>query len=106
MSLINELLNQNLNISKVYLDTVGDPDKYEMKLKTRFPNLNFKVSKKADSLYPCVSAASICAKTCRDTLLKKWIFNEKIDVFSFGSGYPGGKAIINELLNKKMNHSL
>ena len=60
MNLVAELFNKhNLNIRKVYLDTVGDPGKYEAKLKARFPKLDFKVSKKADSLYPCVSAASI-----------------------------------------------
>jgi hypothetical protein len=35
------------------LDTVGDPKKYEEKLKGKFKNLNIKVSKKADSLFPC-----------------------------------------------------
>lgn len=90
MNLIDEIYNnQKLNIAKVYLDTVGDPSKYEAKLKARFPTLSFKVSKKADSLYPCVSAASICAKVARDSVVKNWIFNEKIGVKSYGSGYPG-----------------
>ena len=90
MSLVDEIYtNQKLNIGHVYLDTVGDPLKYEAKLKARFPKLNFKVSKKADSIYPCVSAASICAKVTRDNILKNWIFNEKIDVVKYGSGYPG-----------------
>jgi ribonuclease H2 subunit A len=52
---------------------VGDPTKYEMKLMKKFPKLKIKVSKKADSLFPCVSAASICAKVTRDMLLKNWV---------------------------------
>ena len=47
---------------QVYLDTVGDPRKYESKLEQIFPQLKITVAKKADSLFPVVSAASICAK--------------------------------------------
>ena len=47
---------------QVYIDTVGDPDKYEMKLSKIFPSIKFVVAKKADSLYPVVSGASIVAK--------------------------------------------
>ena len=94
MTLIDELWNnQKLNIGIVYLDTVGDPSKYEAKLKARFPKLTFKVSKKADSLYPCVSAASICAKVTRDGVIKNWKFIENIEnneELAYGSGYPGG----------------
>lgn len=78
----------------MYLDTVGDPHKYEMKLMARFPKLKIKVSKKADSLFPCVSAASICAKVTRDTVLKNWKFAENIGAYDFGSGYPGGQYFL------------
>ncbi len=44
------------------MDTVGDPGKYEAKLSDLFPQLSITVAKKADALYPIVSAASICAK--------------------------------------------
>lgn len=45
------------------MDTVGDPAKYQGKLANLFPNIpTIVVSKKADSIYPVVSAASICAK--------------------------------------------
>ena len=72
------------------MDTVGDPGKYEQKLLKRFPTLKIKVSKKADSLFPCVSAASICAKVTRDEVLKNWKFLEDCQNTNFGSGYPGG----------------
>jgi ribonuclease HII len=47
---------------QVYVDTVGDSERYEEKLSRLFPSIQFCVRKKADSLYPIVSAASICAK--------------------------------------------
>ena len=46
----------------MYVDTVGDAERYEDKLSQLFPSIQFCVRKKADSLYPIVSAASICAK--------------------------------------------
>jgi len=47
---------------QVYVDTVGDAEKYRVKLSERFPGVKFVVAKKADSLYPVVSGASIVAK--------------------------------------------
>lgn len=41
---------------------MGDPEKYRIKLSERFPSIKFVVSKKADSLFPVVSGASIVAK--------------------------------------------
>jgi ribonuclease HII len=49
-------------LEKVYIDTVGDPEKYRIKLTEKFPGIKFVVAKKADSLYPVVSGASIVAK--------------------------------------------
>ena len=44
------------------MDTVGDAEKYRIKLSERFPSIKFVVAKKADSIYPVVSGASIVAK--------------------------------------------
>ena len=41
---------------------MGDPEKYRIKLTEKFPGIKFVVAKKADSLYPVVSGASIVAK--------------------------------------------
>lgn len=77
------------------VDTVGPPEKYEAKLSALFPDFKITAAKKADSTYPVVSAASICAKVSRDHALKVWQFREgeayKGEV-QFGSGYPGDPA--------------
>lgn len=59
-----------MHIIQVYLDTVGDPEKYRTKLSQRFPAIKFVVAKKADSLYPVVSGASIVAKVINSPLSK------------------------------------
>lgn len=55
-------LKFTLLLGKVYVDTVGDAQKYQNKLSEIFPAVKFVVAKKADSLYPVVSGASIVAK--------------------------------------------
>ncbi|KAJ2759261.1 hypothetical protein H4S06_002315 [Coemansia sp. BCRC 34490] len=90
-------------VKHVYIDTVGPPASYQRKLELLFPDIAFTVAKKADSLYPIVSAASVCAKVIRDAHLANWVFSEPLlqsqpaDEHgcpgrvsrSFGSGYPG-----------------
>jgi len=94
IQLLRTLLSRNFRIKEVYVDTVGPPEKYENRLKKLFPNVAFVVSKRADSLFPIVSAASICAKVIRDSELENWHFIENVDgekpiSTDFGSGYPG-----------------
>ncbi|KAL0382827.1 UNVERIFIED_CONTAM: Ribonuclease H2 subunit A [Sesamum calycinum] len=91
MGLIHKVLNLGVLLTEVYLDTVGDAEKYRVKLSERFPNIKFVVAKKADSLYPVVSGASIVAKVTRDRALRDWVFGETAEDLhrNFGSGYPG-----------------
>jgi len=91
IGLIQRVLDRGVNICEVYVDTVGPPDKYQAKLSSIFPQLKITVSKKADSLFPIVSAASICAKVIRDAALKNWKFVERVGEHvdtDWGSGYP------------------
>ena len=76
IGLINKAIEAGVRVAEVYVDTVGPPDKYQAKLEGLFPELKIIVAKKADSLYPCVSAASICAKVARDKALGEWKFSE------------------------------
>ncbi|KAL0223215.1 hypothetical protein P9112_002605, partial [Eukaryota sp. TZLM1-RC] len=80
IQLINQVLS-SFSISHIYVDTLGKPSFYKKFLTSEFPNINFTVASKADSLYPIVSAASIVAKVKRDLLLKQ-------DVGCDLSGYP------------------
>lgn len=98
IGLINKAIDAGVNIAEVYVDTVGPPEKYQAKLKQIFPKFKITVAKKADSTYPIVSAASICAKVSRDHALKVWIFREGMESgINFGSGYPGDPTTKNFL---------
>ncbi|KAK8821600.1 hypothetical protein WA556_002049 [Blastocystis sp. ATCC 50177/Nand II] len=94
MDMIRELLRMKVKVTEVYIDTVGDPEKYESKLQAAFSftTIKFKVSKKADALFKCVSAASIVAKTRRDHIIENHSWEEAyMEGKSFGatgSGYP------------------
>lgn len=90
IGLIQIAIDLGVNIAEVYVDTVGPPEKYQEKLLKIFPDFQITVAKKADSTYPIVSAASICAKVSRDHAIKVWKFREGLEVKHFGSGYPGG----------------
>lgn len=89
--LIQRALDQGVCVREVYVDTVGDPGSYQKKLESIFPGLEITVAKKADSTYPIVSAASICAKVSRDKAVRDWKFieGESMGGKDYGSGYPG-----------------
>ncbi|KAF3972667.1 hypothetical protein CMV_003846 [Castanea mollissima] len=91
IGLVVRVLNLGVLLTEVYVDTVGDPEKYRTKLSERFPSIKFVVAKKADSLYPVVSGASIVAKVTRDRAVRDWVLDETADNIqrNFGSGYPG-----------------
>lgn len=84
MALIQKVLDAGVNVTEAFVDTVGPPAKYQDKLSQRFPTIKFTVTKKADSIYPIVSAASICAKVTRDASLVT--LDESAG--EWGSGYP------------------
>lgn len=89
IQLIKQVLAKGVNIKHIYVDTVGPPASYQMKLQKEFPNCSITVAKKADSIYPIVSTASVVAKVTRDFNLKYYLQNlEYLQGQSIGSGYP------------------
>jgi ribonuclease H2 subunit A len=91
IGLIRTTLERGVNVTQVFVDTVGDAGVYQERLARLFPQCTVVVAPKADSTYPVVSAASICAKVPRDELMRNWTFAERNATFdrSFGCGYPG-----------------
>lgn len=100
-SLLRGVMARGVNVREVYVDTIGQPAAYQRRLERLFPTLRITVAKKADSLYPCVSAASVCAKVTRDAALEvlydAWARNGAAEgsgdggaeaPLSWGSGYP------------------
>ncbi|QSL67151.1 hypothetical protein MERGE_001540 [Pneumocystis wakefieldiae] len=71
-------------LREIYVDTVGPSSSYQTKLQRLFPHINVTVKEKADSIYPIVSTASICAKVTRDRALAMFAVNGE----TWGSGYP------------------
>ncbi|KAF4667338.1 Ribonuclease H2 subunit A [Perkinsus chesapeaki] len=113
IGLIEHALSQGINVKEVYVDTVGDPGKYQDKLYSIFKRRGLDtivVCKKADAIYPICSAASICAKVVRDRLVQKDIafypegvkVVEKCRGVEVGSGYPGDPQTI-EWMDKVMD---
>ena len=109
IALIQGVYKRGVNVREIYIDTIGSPAVYQRKLERVFPTAKITVAKKADSLYPCVSAASVCAKVTRDAALEVLYENyvnkpEEVnedeemcgtnvtakvaDEASWGSGYP------------------
>ena len=80
------------------MDLVGQKEEnYQAFLQSHFPALKITVSKRADSMYPVVGAASIAAKVTRDNRMLEWVFEEngfEAPREGLGSGYPSGKFLI------------
>lgn len=70
ISLINGIIRRGVNIREIYIDTIGQPGPYQTRLERVFPGRKVTVEKKADSLFPVVSAASVVAKVTRDVGLE------------------------------------
>lgn len=102
MDLIRAVYAKGVNIKEIYVDTIGPPASYQVKLQRVFPTAKVTVAKKADSLYACVSAASVCAKVTRDAALEKLFHARQVATaaangeeapveeatMEWGSGYP------------------
>ncbi|KAJ5105156.1 hypothetical protein NUU61_002503 [Penicillium alfredii] len=94
--------DRGIDVREVYIDTIGNPATYQQKLERIFPSLKITVAKKADSLYPCVSAASVAAKVTRDVALEVLYeavlrAQQPLDDTSnpgWGSGYPSDSKCV------------
>lgn len=64
IGLVTLAIEAGVNVRELYVDTVGDADRYTERLTQAFPGVKCVAAAKADSLYPVVSAASIVAKAC------------------------------------------
>ncbi|GBF93409.1 ribonuclease H2 subunit A [Raphidocelis subcapitata] len=96
MRLIQGALDAGVALAEVYIDTVGDPERYRARLLRAFPSLAFTVCPKADALFPSVSAASIVAKVTRDASLlddqARLPARAQPAGGSLGTGYPHDEA--------------
>lgn len=76
------MLSHGFNLTNVYIDTVGKKETYQANLERDYmikaPNVSFVVSEKADSKFPIVGAASICAKVTRDNIIRDEKIRERI----------------------------
>lgn len=100
VTLIKDVLASGINVKEIYIDTIGKPEVYQRQLERVFPSCSVTVAKKADSLYPCVSAASVCAKVTRDTALEVAYQSRNpggTSADGWGSGYPSDERCVNWL---------
>ena len=84
--LIKIAQSKNVNIRKIFVDTVGPPVTYTHFLKQSLEDKTIEVTveAKADAKFECVSAASIVAKVTRDSKINSLELDDK----DCGSGYP------------------
>jgi ribonuclease H2 subunit A len=107
IEIISGVIDSGVNLREIYIDTIGNPSVYQKKLERIFPTVKITVEKKADSLYPCVSAASVVAKVTRDVSCEvlyeevaRTTLESSADEASWGSGYPSDARCIAWLKNQ------
>jgi len=92
--LIRQVLASGIELKEVYVDALGNTDKYQAYLSSLFPAIDFTVTNKADSKFKIVGAASVAAKVTRDACIEGWCFEEDAGAqqskwsLEMGSGYP------------------
>lgn len=94
VKMLNEVRTKCSNVSMVYLDALGNCEKYKARLCKEFAYA-FTITEKADSKFQVVSGASIVAKVKRDSLLSE--FGNDM-----GSGYPSDPKTV-AWLKKNIN---
>jgi ribonuclease H2 subunit A len=70
--LIEQIIDAGFNVKKIICDAVGCNEAYKKEIIDRLGISDCQeviVESKADDTYPVVSAASICAKVTRDSIL-------------------------------------
>ena len=95
--LIRGVLDAGVNVTEVYIDTIGPPETYQKRLERIFPSLRITVAKKADSLYPCVSAASVCAAPVRPSskaTAASWANGSSTSSASWAMSIPIGSTTV------------
>ncbi|RLN90593.1 hypothetical protein BBJ28_00007965 [Nothophytophthora sp. Chile5] len=82
IQLINEVQERGVVVKKVFVDTVGDPKWYQSFLSKHFNGtIEFRVEKKADSLFKvCLTASSVKQARCST---KAWLAQHMDNVFVF-----------------------
>ncbi len=107
VEIVKGVIDSGVNVTEIYIDTIGNPGVYQKKLERIFPTAKITVEKKADSLYPCVSAASVVAKVTRDVsceVLYEEVARTNIEPSaeeaSWGSGYPSDARCVAWLKNQ------
>jgi ribonuclease H2 subunit A len=105
VELVKGVLERGVRVTELFVDTIGQPEAYQRKLARIFPTLKVVVAKKADLLYPVVSASSITAKVGRDAGLE--VMAEFVGTHedsgegkkeaNWGSGYPSDGRCVNWL---------
>ncbi|KAF5341992.1 hypothetical protein D9611_001530 [Ephemerocybe angulata] len=94
ISLIRQVLASGIELSEVYVDALGNTEKYQAYLSSIFTGIDFTVTQKADSKFKIVGAASVAAKVTRDACVESWAFEEDKGAETskwsseLGSGYP------------------
>lgn len=104
VELIKGVFARGVNVQEIYVDTIGKAEVYQARLQRIFPSTKITVASKADSLYACVSAASVCAKVTRDVALETLYElgapkREGEEEIAWGSGYPSDARCANWLKN-------